>query len=182
MQIIALSLILFCLPYQVAAANPPFELPPQTELSRLRTAVLYTDHGQITFDLFPEIAPWHVANLKYLADKKFFQNIKFHIFHPRYIIQGGDPTGRGNGGPGYFLPAEFSEKKHILGTLGMARAPDAANPERLSHGSQFYITLGNALHMDGLYTVFGQLRSGEAALKKLRRDDTIRDFRVFVRQ
>jgi cyclophilin family peptidyl-prolyl cis-trans isomerase len=156
--------------------------PPQTELSRLRTAVLYTDHGQITFDLFPEIAPWHVANLKYLADKKFFKISNSTSFTHVTLFKAAIQREEAMVVLDIFYQRSFRKKKHILGTLGMARAPDAANPERLSHGSQFYITLGNALHMDGLYTVFGQLRSGEAALKKLRRDDTIRDFRVFVRQ
>lgn len=172
-----------------AESDPPFALPPRSELLKLRSAVVETSRGTLYFELLPEEAPWHVANFKYLADKKFYQGLRFHLFQPGYLIQGGDPRGSGFGGPGYSLPPEFSSRNHKFGILGMARKPDAynkkkqlVNPERRSSGSQFHILLDDAPHMDGRYTVFGKLVGGANVLSQLRADDTIKKVTVYVRQ
>jgi len=166
---------------QAFAQNPPFILPKQSELNKLRTAVLYTNKGKITIELFPEDAPWHVASLKYLADKGFYRNLKFHLYYPDYIIQGGDPLGTGKGGPGYSLPAEFTKRKHEPGTFGMARLPDVHNPERRSSGSQFHLLMRESPRMDGEYTIMGRVIKGMKVLKDLRKEDVIEDLVVFVR-
>lgn len=160
--------------------DPPFLLPKRSELNRIRSAALYTNRGTILFELYPEKAPWHVANFKYLADKGFYRNLKFNIYMAGYIIQGGDPSGRGNGGPGYNLPPEFSELEHVPGTLGMARRADDINPERLSSGSQFHILLGDAPHMNQKYTIFGHVVRGMSVVEELREGDVIKDLKVFV--
>jgi len=172
-----------------ADREPPFELPARTELLKLRSAAIETSRGTLFFELLPEEAPWHVANFKYLADKKFYDGLRFHLYESGYLIQGGDPKGNGFGGPGYSLPPEFSSRNHKFGTLGMARKPDAynrkkqlVNPERRSSGSQFHILLGDAPHMDGRYTVFGKLVGGAPALNQLRANDTIRKVTVYVRE
>lgn len=172
-----------------AERDPPFELPARTELLKLRSAAIETSRGTIFFELLPEEAPWHVANFKYLADKNFYDGLRFHLYEPGYLIQGGDPKGNGFGGAGYSLPPEFSSRNHKFGTLGMARKPDAynrrrqlINPERRSSGSQFHILLGDAPHMDGRYTVFGKLVGGSAVLSQLRANDTIRKVTVYVRK
>ena len=165
------------------AKEPPFALPKQFELNRLRSAVLFTNKGMVRFELYPEDAPWHVANLKYLADKGFYRNLTFHIYHPGYIIQGGAPSSRdANSGPGYDLPPEVSRREHEEGALGMARLPASANPERRSHGSQFHILLGFAPNMNGLYTIFGKATAGLEVLQNLRQGDVIQDFKVYVRK
>jgi peptidyl-prolyl cis-trans isomerase B (cyclophilin B) len=158
----------------------PFALPAQKDLSKIRSAIISTSQGDFLVRLYPDIAPIHVANFKYLADKKFYDNLTFHIYHTGYIIQGGDPTGTGNGGPGYSLPSEFSTKKHELGILGMSRKADDINPQRVSNGSQFHILLGDAPKMDKKYTIFGKVIDGLEILDKLRDGDTIRYIKVFV--
>jgi len=172
-----------------AENDPPFELPARSEVLKIRSAILETSQGKLYFELLPEEAPWHVANFKYLADKGFYNGLRFHLYMPGYLIQGGDPKGNGSGGPGYVLPAEFSERNHRFGTLGMARIPDgytkkkrALNPQRNSNGSQFHILLADASHMDGRYTVFGKLTSGHDVLARLRKGDSITKLTVYIRE
>jgi peptidyl-prolyl cis-trans isomerase B (cyclophilin B) len=170
------------------AKDPPFDLPPKAEVLKIRSAIVETTKGKLFVELFPEEAPWHVANFKYLADKGFYRNLTFHFAQRDYLIQGGDPLGNGKGGPGYDLPAEFSSRNHTLGTVGMARKPDIdektgkrANPERRSNGSQFHILLTDAPHMDGHYTIFGKIVGGFDTLKNLRKGDRIIKVTVFIR-
>ena len=166
----------------------PFELPERREILKIRSAILETSQGKLYLELYPEEAPWHVSNFKYLADKGFYSGTTFHLYKPGYIIQGGDPKGNGLGGPGYTLPPEFSRRNHVLGTLGMARKPDThgepkkvINPERRSSGSQFHILLGDAPHMDGSYTIFGRVVGGLDVLQKLREGDSISKLTVYIR-
>lgn len=187
-----LILVAVFLPYHsiaLADSEPPFELPPRSELLKIRSAILETSRGSIFMELFPEEAPWHVANFKYLADKGFYNQLFFHLFKPGYLIQGGDPRGNGFGGPGYSLPPEFSARHHTPGTLGMARAPDRSqasgrlvNPQRRSSGSQFHLLLGDAPHLDGQYTIFGKVVGGRDVLEKLGEGDRIIKLTVFIRE
>lgn len=181
-QLIALLWLNVACSFASPLQEPPFELPAPQEVNKLRSAIIYTDLGEIHLELFPKDAPWHVTNLKYLADKGFYKNVSFHIYEPGYLVQGGDQTGTGRGGARYSLPAEFNQILHKEGTVGMARVQGIANPERRSHGSQFYIILGRAPHMDGLYTAFGRVTKGMDIVHQLRRGDVIRDLRVFVRK
>lgn len=162
------------------ASEPPFVLPPSTQISTLRTASIATSKGTMIFDLFPEDAPWHVANFKYLADKKVYRGSKFTIFHPGYVIQGGIPLANKELYRYRILP-EFSTRPHRRGTLGMARRQDLINSERTSDATQFHLILGHSPHMDGLYTVFGELRDGDEVLEMLEKGDSIEDVTVFVR-
>ena len=171
------------------AKDPPFNMPPKVEVLKIRSAIVETSKGKIFIELFPEEAPWHVTNFKYLADKNFYRNLTFHFAQRDYLVQGGDPLGNGRGGPGYDLPAEFSNRDHVLGTVGMARKPDVdektgkrANPERRSNGSQFHILLTDAPHMDGHYTVFGKVVGGLDTLKSIRAGDRIIKVTVFIRE
>ncbi len=129
-------------------------------------ATIETNKGTIELDLYPDVAPNTVDNFAKLTNKGFYNGLTFHRYEPDFVIQGGDPQGNGTGGPGYNIKAEFNNKHHIEGTLAMARAwdPDSA-------GSQFYICLAPAPHLDGQYTVFGQVTKGMDVVHKLRAGD-----------
>jgi peptidyl-prolyl cis-trans isomerase B (cyclophilin B) len=125
-------------------------------------AVIRTPLGDMTIRFFPEAAPNHVNNFTVLARKGFYDGTTFHRVIPGFMIQGGDPNSRkadrslhGTGGPGYRLKAEFNDRPHERGTVSMARSrhPDSA-------GSQFFICVADAPHLDGQYTVFGQVIEG----------------------
>jgi peptidylprolyl isomerase/peptidyl-prolyl cis-trans isomerase B (cyclophilin B) len=121
-----------------------------------QTAVITLDKGgEIRIEFFPEDAPKTVENFVTLAKKGFYNNLTFHRVVPDFVVQGGDPKGDGTGGPGYQIKAEFNKRKHVRGSLAMARSqhPDSA-------GCQFYITYGAQPHLDNNYTVFGQVVSG----------------------
>lgn len=180
--LVIVTTLLTCCRFEAALAqDPPFILPSRAELSRLRSAEMVTSKGAVVFELYPEDAPWHVANLKYLADKGFYRGLTFHLYQPGYIIQGGAPNSNPNSGPGYSVPAEFSRRRHEIGSLGMARQPDSVNPERRSHGSQFHILLAESPHMNSSYTVFGKVLKGMEVVDSLRQGDRIIELRVFVR-
>jgi cyclophilin family peptidyl-prolyl cis-trans isomerase len=165
----------------LAEERVPFSLPDKNSVNRLRSAIIRTTRGDLTFELFPEQAPFHVANFKFLADQGFYRNKIFHLRIQDYIVQGGVPPGRPNYTPRYSLPPEFHNSRHIRGSLGMARIPDDINPERRSHACQFHILLRESPQMDGNYTVFGQLVAGEEILDSLLEGDEILDVQVFVR-
>ncbi len=176
---LALSLILY-VQDAIAATEPPFELPSKDEIRKLQTAIIYTRLGEIHIQLHPEDAPWHVANLKFRADRGLYKGSIFNHFEPNYIIQGGEHSKK-SAKPTYFLLPEFTGFKHEPGAVGMARIPDPENPERLSHPRQFYIMLSNAVHMDGQYTIFGHVTKGMDLVEQLREEDKIVDIKVFVR-
>jgi peptidylprolyl isomerase len=120
------------------------------------TLILETKNGKVVIKLRPDLAPKHVAQIKALVGKKFYDGIVFHRVIPGFMAQTGDPTGTGEGGSDLpNLPAEFSPQPFQRGTLGMARAedPNSAN-------SQFFICLAPSSFLDGKYTVFGQVTSG----------------------
>jgi peptidylprolyl isomerase/peptidyl-prolyl cis-trans isomerase B (cyclophilin B) len=111
--------------------------------------------GEIRIELYPEDAPKTVENFATLARRGFYDGLAFHRVIPGFVAQGGDPQGDGTGGPGYTIKAEFNRRRHVRGTVAMARSqhPDSA-------GSQFYICYDAHPHLDGQYTVFGQVVSG----------------------
>ncbi|MCE5300716.1 MAG: peptidylprolyl isomerase [Spirochaetia bacterium] len=129
-------------------------------------AVIETDKGNIKFRFFMQDAPKTCDNFIALASKGFYNGLTFHRYEPGFVIQGGDPSGNGTGGPGYSIKAEFNAKPHIAGTVAMARAAD---PD--SAGSQFYICLAPAPFLDRNYTVFGQVTEGMETVLKLRAGD-----------
>ena len=127
-----------------------------------------TEKGDILIEVYPDSAPNHVANFKFLAGKGFYDGLTFHRVIAGFMAQGGDPDGNGMGGPGYQIDAEFNERKHVRGTLAMARS---ANPN--SAGSQFYICYGDTPHLDGQYTIFGQVIEGMQAVDDIRQGDVM---------
>ena len=126
------------------------------------TAVLHTNHGDITIELFDEDAPKTVENFTKLAGDKFYEGVIFHRVIKDFMIQGGDPTGTGRGGPGYTFEDEQNDHKIVRGALAMANAGPNTN------GSQFFIvTTEAAPWLDGKHTVFGQVTSGMEVVDRI---------------
>ncbi|HQU27701.1 MAG: peptidylprolyl isomerase [Nitrospirales bacterium] len=131
--------------------------------SKAPRAILKTKFGEMEIVLFPDLAPKHVESFVKLAKSGFFNGTIFHRVIPGFMIQGGDPLTKdpsnrsryGTGGPGYTLPAEFSRVPHEKGILSAARTADPN-----SAGSQFFIMVDKAPHLDGQYTIFGEVVKG----------------------
>ena len=118
-------------------------------------ATLHTNHGVIAIELFDEDAPKTVDNFLKLARNGFYNGVIFHRVIPDFMIQGGDPTGTGSGGPGYQFEDEFNDNKVVRGALAMANSGPNTN------GSQFFIvTTEAATWLDGKHTVFGRVTDG----------------------
>jgi peptidyl-prolyl cis-trans isomerase B (cyclophilin B) len=124
--------------------------------------IMETDMGKIVLELFPDVAPNHVNNFLELTNKGFYNGLTFHRVIKGFVIQGGDPKGDGTGDAGYVIPAEFSNLKHMPGTLAMARGHDPN-----SASCQFYICLGQLPDLDGKYTIFGQTVEGMDVVNKI---------------
>lgn len=133
-------------------------------------AVMETSMGTMTFEFWDDVAPGTVANFKKLAREGFYDGTAFHRIIEGFMIQGGDPLTRdpankaryGTGDPGYKIKAEFNSRRHVRGVLSMARSQD---PD--SAGSQFFIMLAPAPHLDGQYTAFGRMIEGNDTLTKI---------------
>ena len=127
--------------------------------------------GTVLIELFPDVAPKHVARVKELAKAGFYDGIVFHRVIPGFMAQTGDPTGTGTGGSGKGnLMAEFNKKPFVRGTVGAARSQ---NPN--SADSQFFICFAPAPHLNGQYTVWGQVTEGMEAIDKIKRGEPVRD-------
>lgn len=125
---------------------------PEGERPRV---VMETSMGRMVLELWPDVAPKHCQSFMHLVQQGFYDSLTFHRVIPGFVIQGGCPLGTGTGGPGYNVPAEFSNKPHEDGVLSMARAQDVN-----SAGSQFFICLGRLTNLDNNYTVFGKVVEG----------------------
>jgi len=132
-------------------------------------AVLNTNLGKIVLRFFEDKAPNHVANFKKLARSGYYDGIKFHRVIPGFMVQGGCPNTKtddrmmhGTGGPGWSVNAEFNDIKHTRGILSAARTSDPN-----SAGSQFFLMVANAPHLDGQYTVYGQVIEGMEVVDKI---------------
>jgi peptidyl-prolyl cis-trans isomerase B (cyclophilin B) len=125
-------------------------------------ATMHTSEGPIEIELFPNEAPKTVENFTKLAGEGFYDGVIFHRVIPDFMIQGGDPTGTGTGGPGYQFEDEFNEHKVERGALAMANAGPNTN------GSQFFIvTADSAPWLDGKHTVFGRVTSGQDVVDRI---------------
>ena len=128
------------------------------------TIYLELKSGRVTIELRPDLAPNHVARIKELTRQGFYDGLKFHRVIDGFMAQTGDPRGDGTGGSGQNLDQEFSQAKHLRGTVSMARA---ANPN--SADSQFFIVFSAAPHLDGQYTVWGQVIDGMEHVDEIKR-------------
>ena len=128
----------------------------------MSNATLHTNHGAIEVELFDEDAPKTVENFTKLARDGFYDGVIFHRVIPDFMIQGGDPTGSGMGGPGYTFEDEFNDHKVVRGALAMANAGPNTN------GSQFFVVTAEATPwLDGKHTVFGQVTNGMDVVDKI---------------
>ncbi|NJN88816.1 MAG: peptidylprolyl isomerase [Leptolyngbyaceae cyanobacterium SL_7_1] len=129
-------------------------------------AIMETEKGTITLDLFEKDAPNTVKNFVDLANAGFYDGLPFHRVISNFMIQGGCPQGTGRGGPGYTIKCEINPNKHQAGTLSMAHAG------RDTGGSQFFICHSPQPHLDGVHTVFGQTQD-MAVVNAIRQGDKI---------
>jgi peptidylprolyl isomerase len=134
------------------------------------TLILETTQGSVTIALRPDLAPNHCARIKELAREKFYDGIVFHRVIDGFMAQTGCPDGRGTGGSGQNLAAEFNDEPHVRGTTSMARAasPDSAD-------SQFFICFGDASFLNGEYTVWGKVVDGMDNVDKIKRGEPVND-------
>ena len=146
--------------------NPP---EMQIDTDKTYSISMETSKGTIEIDLFAKDAPVTVNNFVFLAREGYYDGVSFHRVIPNFMIQGGDPTGSGMGGPGYRFADEFdgTPNRHETGPLSMANAGPATN------GSQFFICHGPQPHLDGKHTVFGKVSSGQDIVDAIQQGDTM---------
>jgi len=151
----------------------------------MKRATIETNKGTLIAELYPADAPKTVENFETLANKGYYDGIKFHRVIPDFVLQGGDPYSRdlpagdrriGTGGPGYMIPCETkgNPRKHEVGALSMAHAGKDTG------GSQFFVVLSedNTRHLNGVHTVFGKVIEGQEVMSKITQNDTMTHVRV----
>src|SRR5262249_51253139 len=173
----------YLLPLALAVIVAAPGLAQDKPAAKAPTAVMTLENGGvITLEFFPADAPKHVENFLKLAREGFYDGQRFHRVEPGFVVQIGDPQsktqpmnapGMGTGGPGYTIKAEFNKRPFERGILGMARSSD---PD--SAGSQFYIMLGAAGHLNGQYTAFGRVVRGMDVVDKIKVGDRVKSVKV----
>ena len=138
-----------------------------------KICVLETEKGTLIFEMYPDVAPRTVARISELISGNFYNGIVFHRVVADFVVQAGDPTGSGEGGSDRTIAAEFSHLHYIRGSVGMARDDDIN-----SNDSQFFICISDQPHLDGKYTLFGQVIRGEEVLDNIRQGDKILSMRL----
>ena len=150
---------------------PQYANPPEMAIdpARTYTATIETSAGTMTAELFAAEAPRTVNNFVFLAREGFYDGVGFHRVVPNFVIQGGDPTGTGRGGPGYRLEDEVEDNplKHEPKVISMANAGPNTN------GSQFFVTHTATPHLDGKHTVFGKVVEGRDLVDEIQQGDTM---------
>lgn len=155
-----------------------WDMPPELTINvdQVYLVTMETNRGDIELELYPEYAPKTVNNFVFLADEGFYDGVPFHRVISNFVIQGGDPTGTGRGGPGYRFDDELTNNplKHETGVISMANAGPNTN------GSQFFITHSPQPHLDGKHTVFGKVIRGQDIVDQIREGDKM--IRVSVQE
>jgi peptidyl-prolyl cis-trans isomerase B (cyclophilin B) len=152
------------------STSPALEIDP----AKNYRATIETNKGTIVLELYPNYAPKTVNNFVFLARQGFYDGLKFHRVISNFMIQGGDPTGTGTGGPGYKFEDEVRNNplKHETGVISMANA--GAN----TNGSQFFITHSPQPHLNGKHTVFGKVIEGQEVVNAIRQGDTMQKIAI----
>jgi peptidylprolyl isomerase len=137
-------------------------------VDRENTLFLDLKDGRVVIELRPDLAPNHVARIKELVRQGYYDGLKFHRVIAGFMAQTGCPQGTGTGGSGQKLKAEFSRERHVRGTCSMARAasPDSAD-------SQFFIMFDNSPHLDGKYSIWGQVVEGMEFVDKIKKGSSL---------
>ncbi len=156
-----------------APAGEPESYAPTVHAPYTPVAWINTDHGEIELELLVADAPRTVLHFMKLARDGFYDDLDFHRVVPNFVVQAGDPRGDMAGGPGYTIRCEINDRRYVRGTVGMAL--DGKD----TGGSQFFITLLPQPHLNGRYTVFGQVRSGFPVLDRIGPGDRIRRIRIW---
>ncbi len=160
-------------------AAKQWSTPPAMEIDTSKTyiATIETNKGTITLELYPNYAPKTVNNFVFLARQGFYDGVSFHRVIPSFVIQGGDPTGTGRGGPGYRFEDEFlgNPLRHESKVISMANAGPGTN------GSQFFITHTPQPHLDGRHTVFGKVTEGADVVDAIRQGDVMKSVTISER-
>lgn len=148
-----------------------YDSPPEMQIETDKTlkAKIETNQGEIDLELYPQHAPKTVNNFVFLAREGFYDGVVFHRVISNFMIQGGDPTGTGRGGPGYKFEDEVRNNplKHEQGVISMANAGPNTN------GSQFFITHSPQSHLNGKHTVFGKVIKGQDVVNTIEQGDKI---------
>lgn len=157
-------------------ARKQWKNPPEMTIDPTKTyqAFIATNRGTIELQLLPQHAPKTVNNFVFLAQEGFYDGVTFHRVIGNFMIQGGDPTGTGSGGPGYRFEDEVRNNplKHETGVISMANAGPNTN------GSQFFITHSPQPHLNGRHTVFGRVLRGQDVVDSIRQGDVIESIRI----
>ena len=153
-----------------------WDSPPEMQIDTNKTYMVQieTSKGILELELYPEHAPKTVNNFLFLAGEGFYNGISFHRVISNFMVQGGDPTGTGGGGPGYSFEDEVAENPltHERGAISMANAgPD-------TNGSQFFITHSPQPHLNGKHTVFGKVVSGLDVVDSIQQGDTMEGVKI----
>ncbi|MFA6412839.1 MAG: peptidylprolyl isomerase [Syntrophales bacterium] len=143
--------------------------PPEMQIDpgKAYNVTMETSQGEIELELYPQYAPITVNNFVFLIREGYYDGVTFHRVIKNFVIQGGDPTGTGSGGPGYQFEDEFrgNPMKHETGSISMANAGPGTN------GSQFFITHSPQPHLDGHHTVFGKVVKGQDVVNAIAQGD-----------
>jgi len=143
--------------------------PPamQIDIDKTYLVKMETNRGTLELELYPQYAPITVNNFVFLSEQGFYDGVSFHRVIDNFVVQGGDPTGTGRGGPGYRFEDEVvgNPLKHETGVISMANAGPNTN------GSQFFITHAPQSHLDGKHTVFGKIVEGQDVIYAIRTGD-----------
>ncbi len=148
-----------------------WDKPPAMQIDPQKTykATIETGKGDIELELYPEYAPKTANNFVFLAQEGFYDGVTFHRVISNFMIQGGDPTGTGRGGPGYKFEDEVEDNplRHEAGVISMANAGPNTN------GSQFFITHSPQPHLDGMHTVFGKVVGDQGIVNAIQQGERI---------
>jgi peptidyl-prolyl cis-trans isomerase B (cyclophilin B) len=155
-------------PEEAASQKAPATTGAPVSTAERPIVIIVTDSGQIVTEFYREVAPITCDSILSLVNRGFYDGLTFHRIVPGFVIQGGDPQGNGTGNAGFQIPAEFSSRPHLEGSLSMARAPDDIN----SSSCQFFICLAAVPYLDGQYNLFGQVIEGMDVVHKLGRVPT----------
>ncbi|MDZ4699016.1 MAG: peptidylprolyl isomerase [Rhodothermales bacterium] len=160
-------------------SNQQWKTPPAVQIDpkAAYTATIVTNRGTIELELYAENAPKTVNNFAFLAGEGFYDGVTFHRVIPNFMIQTGDPTGTGRGGPGYQFEDETKGNplRHETGVISMANAGPNTN------GSQFFITHSPQPHLNGKHTVFGKVVKGQDIVEAIRQGDVMSRVSVAVK-